>query len=503
MSHPTGCPESEHRAQREGSPLRGVHVETAGQGSPLVLLHGWAMHSGLWGPLLPWLAARHRVHAVDLPGHGHSAVTDPYTLDAIVAAVDAAVPAGEPLAVLGWSLGGAVAMRWARARPARVARLVLVCTSPRFVAGDGLAARDGARRRSRASATSYRSRTGLTLQRFLSLQLHGSDHGRAALALMRKHLFARGEPAPEVLGAALRILGAIDLRADAASIVAADAGDRRRPRHAGAGRRGALARRRDARRDLRRNRRRRRTRRSCRTRRRSAARWRASSMAAERTGAAAARDRPRGGAPALRARRRDLRRRRGAAARGRGADGGAPRRRPARRRGASSMPAAAPATRWASSRCAIRAPPASGSTSRCRCSACARAKTGERRTLASRLLAAASPRGLPPPRCSSAATSRRCPSPREPSTSSGATSRCSGCPSRQQAFADCLRVLRTGGLLTFSTFGPDTLRELRARLRRRRRRAAREPLHRHARPRRHAGRRGLRRPGDGDGDASR
>lgn len=218
MSHPTGCPESEHRAQREGSPLPGVHVETAGQGSPLVLLHGWALHSGLWGPLLPWLAARHRVHAVDLPGHGHSAVTDPYTLDAIVAAVDAAVPAGEPLAVLGWSLGGAVAMAWARARPARVARLALVCTSPRFIAGPDWPHAMGEATLARFGdelSVAYR----ITLQRFLSLQLHGSDQGRAALALMRKHLFARGEPAPEVLGAALRILGAIDLRADAASIV--------------------------------------------------------------------------------------------------------------------------------------------------------------------------------------------------------------------------------------------------------------------------------------------
>jgi pimeloyl-[acyl-carrier protein] methyl ester esterase len=145
-------------------------------------------------------------------------VTNPYTLDEIVAAVDAAVPAGEPLAVLGWSLGGAVAMAWALAQPARVARLALVCTSPRFVAGPDWPHAMGVATLSRFGdelAVAYR----ITLQRFLSLQLHGSDQGRAALALMRKHLFARGEPAPEVLGAALRILGAIDLRAGAASIV--------------------------------------------------------------------------------------------------------------------------------------------------------------------------------------------------------------------------------------------------------------------------------------------
>jgi pimeloyl-[acyl-carrier protein] methyl ester esterase len=188
-----------------------VHVESAGHGPPLVLLHGWALHSGLWGPLLPQLAARFRVYAVDLPGHGHSAATDPYTLDEIVAAVDRAVPTGLPLTLLGWSLGGAVAMAWTGAQPARVARLVLVGTSPRFVADPTWPHAMSAATLARFGdelAVAYRS----TLQRFLSLQLHGGDQGRAALALMRKHLFSRGEPAPRVLASALDILARIDLR---------------------------------------------------------------------------------------------------------------------------------------------------------------------------------------------------------------------------------------------------------------------------------------------------
>ena len=49
-----------------------VHVESVGRGRPLVMLHGWAMHSGLWFPLLPRLIERYRMHLVDLPGHGYS-----------------------------------------------------------------------------------------------------------------------------------------------------------------------------------------------------------------------------------------------------------------------------------------------------------------------------------------------------------------------------------------------------------------------------------------------
>src|SRR5215470_2581633 len=99
-----------------------LHVEAAGHGPPLVLLHGWALDSGLWGELPATLARRHRVHAVDLPGHGHSPPLVPLTVETLVRALDQAfVSEPEPLTVLGWSLGG---------------QLVLVATTPKFVAGD-------------------------------------------------------------------------------------------------------------------------------------------------------------------------------------------------------------------------------------------------------------------------------------------------------------------------------------------------------------------------------
>jgi pimeloyl-[acyl-carrier protein] methyl ester esterase len=189
-----------------------VHVESVGTGPPLVLLHGWALHSGLWGPLQARLAQRHRVHAIDLPGHGHSAATDPYTMASIVAAIDAAVADETPVSVLGWSLGGAVAMEWALAQPGRIDRLLLVATSPRFVAGEGWPHAMAAETLARFGdelRVAYRP----TLQRFLSLQLHGSDHGRAALAAMRKQLFSRGEPSGAVLERALGLLAGVDLRA--------------------------------------------------------------------------------------------------------------------------------------------------------------------------------------------------------------------------------------------------------------------------------------------------
>ena len=47
-----------------------LKISTYGQGPDLVLLHGWAMHSGIWGGLVDVLATEYRVNLVDLPGHG-------------------------------------------------------------------------------------------------------------------------------------------------------------------------------------------------------------------------------------------------------------------------------------------------------------------------------------------------------------------------------------------------------------------------------------------------
>jgi pimeloyl-[acyl-carrier protein] methyl ester esterase len=189
-----------------------LHVECAGAGRPLVLLHGWALHAGLFAPLLPRLATTHRVHAVDLPGHGRSAGVPVASLDGIVAALDAAFAAEPPpLDVLGWSFGGTVALAWAHRHPQRVRRLVLVAATPKFVADDswphGMDATTFAR-----FADELRVAYQPTLQRFATLQVQGSEAARPTLAALRDALFARGAPDPALLSGALYTLGATDLR---------------------------------------------------------------------------------------------------------------------------------------------------------------------------------------------------------------------------------------------------------------------------------------------------
>jgi pimeloyl-[acyl-carrier protein] methyl ester esterase len=199
-----------------------ICIDSSGSGPPLVLLHGWAMHSGLFTPLLSHLTPRFRVHRVDLPGHGGSASVAPYALDTIIAAVAAAVAratgaGAAPLTLLGWSLGGAVALRWALADPARVGRLILTGTTPCFVTRPDwphAMAAATLRRFGDELAVSYR----LTLQRFVALQVHGSEHARAVHAQLRGELFARGEPSAATLRAALDLLASTDLRGEVGAI---------------------------------------------------------------------------------------------------------------------------------------------------------------------------------------------------------------------------------------------------------------------------------------------
>jgi len=193
----------------------GVHVESVGHGRPLVMLHGWGMHAGLWSPLLPRLIERFRLHLVDLPGHGHSGdLEPPLSLGRIVDSVERAIaeasPPG-PLTVLGWSLGGQVALEWARLRPERVGALVLMSTSPNFVQRPGwphAMEETTLRQFGDELCVAYRP----TLKRFVTLQVQGSEHARAALGALRAHLFARGEPSPQALHDSLELLAASDLR---------------------------------------------------------------------------------------------------------------------------------------------------------------------------------------------------------------------------------------------------------------------------------------------------
>jgi pimeloyl-ACP methyl ester carboxylesterase len=111
-----------------------TQVIEAGQGQPLLLLHGGLGEAFQWAPLMPALAQRYRVLAVDRPGHGLADPFDYRGADMLDVASRFSSEILDALnlqsaAVLGNSMGGLWATGFALAHPERVTRLILIGAS--------------------------------------------------------------------------------------------------------------------------------------------------------------------------------------------------------------------------------------------------------------------------------------------------------------------------------------------------------------------------------------
>jgi pimeloyl-[acyl-carrier protein] methyl ester esterase len=159
---------------------------------------------------MPRLTPHLRVTRVDLPGHGRSReVPMPASLTELTLQVMARIAPGAVL--LGWSLGGFVALEAALEMPQRMRGLILANSTPRFVAADDWSCAmppETLQGFADGLATDYQE----TLRRFLSLQVRGDESARASLRQLRDSLFTHGEPDTASLAKGLEILKDSDLR---------------------------------------------------------------------------------------------------------------------------------------------------------------------------------------------------------------------------------------------------------------------------------------------------
>jgi pimeloyl-[acyl-carrier protein] methyl ester esterase len=190
-----------------------LNIETRGSGPDIVLLHGWGLNLRVWDALAAVLENSFRVITVNLPGHGRSEWNPKARTPAEQAwQVHAALESlSDRYHLLGWSLGGQIALDLAAAMPGSVDRLVLVATTPRFIAGPdwphGMPASAIER-----MATQLRTNYKRTVSDFLELQVRGSAGSEKALADLHASLFAHGEAHPKALVAGLETLRNSDLR---------------------------------------------------------------------------------------------------------------------------------------------------------------------------------------------------------------------------------------------------------------------------------------------------
>jgi pimeloyl-ACP methyl ester carboxylesterase len=111
-----------------------LYYEIHGTGRPLILLHGGLMMGEMFGPVIPLLAQRHQVITADLQGHGRTADVD-RPIDVRLMADDIAALIDhlrlERPDLVGYSLGGGVALQTAVKYPAKIRRLVVVSANIR------------------------------------------------------------------------------------------------------------------------------------------------------------------------------------------------------------------------------------------------------------------------------------------------------------------------------------------------------------------------------------
>lgn len=123
-----------------------IAVTVVGDGPPVLVLHGFTGSAAAMSDVVDGLADRHRVIAVDMVGHGHSAApasVAAYSTEAIVqqlARVVEAVAPG-PVAVVAYSFGARMALSYACASPRSVSAMVLIGATAGIDDGDAAADR--------------------------------------------------------------------------------------------------------------------------------------------------------------------------------------------------------------------------------------------------------------------------------------------------------------------------------------------------------------------------
>jgi pimeloyl-[acyl-carrier protein] methyl ester esterase len=191
-----------------------LNLEVTGTGPDLVLLHGWGLNLRVWDGLVQDLSDRFRMITVDLPGHGRSPwiagqgtpAEQAWLIHETLASVS------NRYALLGWSLGGHIALDLAAAMPGQIERLILVATTPKFTAAPDWPHGKPPEMLEKMQAQ-LRTDYAATVRDFLELQVRGSAGAEGVLERLRNALFVHGGAQPQALEIGLRILATSDLRA--------------------------------------------------------------------------------------------------------------------------------------------------------------------------------------------------------------------------------------------------------------------------------------------------
>jgi len=117
-----------------------INYSIHGRGAPVLLLHGWAMHAGVWDGFVERLSGQYQVITVDLRGHGQSRdMAGPYTFDVFAADIDNLMRhlCVKRVALIGWSMGVSILLKLLGRNGSRVGSCVFISGNPSLVQREG------------------------------------------------------------------------------------------------------------------------------------------------------------------------------------------------------------------------------------------------------------------------------------------------------------------------------------------------------------------------------
>ena len=183
-----------------------------------LFVHGWAMNSSVWEPLLDKLPDWVDAEVMDLPGHGGRVGESFTNLQSLTddllkkcRNIKQQHKPDQPLYLIGWSLGGLPCIQLATDHPDEISGLTLVSSNPCFVSKHNWDCGIDASVFEQFSQSLKKDFSG-TIRRFLSLQVKGSDSGRLVLRGLREKILQQPRPDEANLDAGLAILKQVDLR---------------------------------------------------------------------------------------------------------------------------------------------------------------------------------------------------------------------------------------------------------------------------------------------------
>lgn len=171
------------------------------------LIHGWAANRHVFDDFIPRLPHDWDICAFNLPGHGGAPFDAPFDIAAVADGYAAQI--GEPVHILGWSLGGLVALYLAARHPGKVKSLCLTASFAKFTAEadypEGLSNPALAK-----MVGAFQQDYAKHIKQFLQLQLLHTQNAAAIIDKILPDLIRHG--APEALEAALDAVNQADAR---------------------------------------------------------------------------------------------------------------------------------------------------------------------------------------------------------------------------------------------------------------------------------------------------